>query len=178
MSELVTTARPYARAVFELAEDVDAAKDWSEQLGFMSAVATDRDMLALLDNPKLSCQQAADLFIQVCGDQIDDQGANLVKLMSENGRLQVIPEVYGLFEQMCSDAEGVVEAEIVSAYKVRKDQEAAIAKALMKRLGKSVKLTSRIDKSLMGGAIIRAGDLVIDGSLKGQLDKISGALSR
>ncbi|HHJ20147.1 MAG TPA: F0F1 ATP synthase subunit delta [Gammaproteobacteria bacterium] len=178
MSELVTTARPYARAVFELAEKDDSVKYWSEQLGFMSAIAADPDMQAVLDNPKLSWQQAADLFIQVCGEEVDDQGSNLIKLMAENGRLPVLPEVFALFEQMRSEGEGVVEAEIISAYKVRKNQEAAIAKALMKRLGKSVKLTSRIDKSLMGGAIIRAGDLVIDGSLKGQLDKISGALSR
>ena len=178
MSEFVTAARPYARAVFELADAGGDAEKWSQQLEFMAAIAADSAMLEALDNPRISKQRTAELFTTVCDQQIDDQGRNLAKLLAENSRLGLLPEIAELYEQLRSEAEGSIDAEVISAFKVSDEQQKAIAGSLKKRLGRDVKLTTRIDTSLMGGAIIRAGDLVIDGSLRGRLSKISSVLSR
>ena len=178
MSELITASRPYARAIFELAKANKDEEKWSQQLSFMAAIAADASMIEALDNPKLSKPQKADLFIQVCEQHLDAQGVNLTKLLAENERLALLPEIAALYEKLCSEAEGSINAEVISAFEVSDEQQKALAKSLKKRLGRDVKLTTRIDASLMGGAIIRAGDLVIDGSLQGRLTKIAGALSR
>lgn len=178
MSELVTAARPYARAVFELAQSENTIDKWSENLGFMTVIVSDSDMTALLDNPKLSKQETGDLLASVCGDDIDGHATNLIKLLAENDRLTLIPEISALFEHFRASGAGMIEAEVVSAQEISDEQQAKIADSLKKRLGQEVKLTTRIDESLLGGAIIRAGDLVIDGSLKGRLAKITTAMSR
>jgi F-type H+-transporting ATPase subunit delta len=178
MSELITASRPYARAIFELAEANKDEEKWSQQLTFMAAVAADASMIEALDNPKLSKQQTAELFIKVCDPHLDKQGINLTKLLAENDRLVLLPEITTLYEKLRSEAEGSIDAEVISAFEVSDEQQKAIAKSLKKRLGRDVKLTTRIDTSLMGGAIIRAGDLVIDGSLQGRLTKIGTTLSR
>jgi F-type H+-transporting ATPase subunit delta len=178
MSEITTAARPYARAAFEVAKDHDALQVWTDQLAFLAAVAHDPQMRAVLDSPALTRDQRAELMIGVCGDRIDDQAKNLIKLLAENGRLVILPEIAALYEVMRAEAEGSVEAEVVSAQDVSDAQLAKIAEALKGRLGREVKLTTRIDDSLIGGAIIRAGDLVIDGSIRGRLAKLTGALSR
>jgi len=178
MSELITASRPYARAIFELAEANKDEDKWSQQLTFMAAVAVDTSMIEALDNPKLSKQQTAELFIKVCDPHLDKQGINLTKLLAENDRLVLLPEITTLYEKLRSEAEGSIDAEVISAFEVSDEQQKAIVKSLKKRLGRDVKLTTRIDTSLMGGAIIRAGDLVIDGSLQGRLTKIGTTLSR
>jgi len=178
MSELITVSRPYARAVFELATSNKDEEKWSEQLDFMAAVASDEVMIDELDNPRLSKQQAAELFVQVCDQHLNEQGINLTKLLAENGRLVLLPEIATLYEELRSEAEGSISAEVISAFEVTDEQLKGIAESLKKRLGCDVKLTTRIDESLMGGAIIRAGDLVIDGTLQGRLRKINSTLSR
>jgi F-type H+-transporting ATPase subunit delta len=178
MSEFVTVARPYARAVFELAEANKEEEKWSQQLMFMAAVAADEAMQEALYNPRFSKQQTAELFIQVCDEHIDEQGQNLTKLLVENNRLGVLSDIAALYEAFRSTAAGSIDAEVVSAFEVSDEQQTAIAKSLKKRLGRDIKITTRIDKDLMGGAIIRAGDLVIDGSLQGRLSKIASTLSR
>jgi F-type H+-transporting ATPase subunit delta len=178
MSEITTAARPYARAAFEVAKEKGTLQVWSDQLAFMAAVANDPQMRAVLDSPALTRSQRADLMISVCGDHIDDQAKNLVKLLAENGRLAVLPEIAALYEVMRAEAEGSVDAEVISAQDVSDAQLAKIAEALKGRLGREVKLTTRIDDSLIGGAIVRAGDLVIDGSIRGRLAKLAAALSR
>ncbi len=178
MSELITASRPYARAIFELAEANKDEQKWSQQLSFMAAVAADASMIEALDNPGLSKQQTAELFIQVCDSHLDAQGINLTKLLAENDRLALLPEIATLYEALRSEAKGSINAEVISAFEVSDEQQKAIIKSLKKRLGCDIKLTTRIDTSLMGGAIIRAGDLVIDGSLRGRLTKITGTLSR
>lgn len=178
MSEITTAARPYARAVFELAKAKGQYEAWSEQVAFMAAVAHDPTMHALLDSPKLTREKRAELFIQVCGEHIDEQGQNLVKLMAENDRLTVLPEVAALYEFYRAEAEGTIKAEVIAAQAVSDAQQAAITKALKARLGREVTLEVKVDESLIGGAVIRAGDLVIDGSIRERLDKLAGTLSR
>ena len=178
MSDLVTAARPYAKAILELADSDKAMNKWSKQLQFMAAVAMDPELQQLIGNPKLTRQEVAEIFITACGDDIDDQGRNLVRLLAENGRIAVLPELSMLYDKLRADAQGTVEAEVYSAYRLGKEQREKLEAALAKRLGRDVKITSHVDKSLLGGAVIRAGDLVIDGSLKGRIEKLNAALTR
>lgn len=177
MSEQATAARPYARAAFEVAVAGGAQQQWTDMLAFMEVVAGDPVMRALLDSPVLSRQQAADLFISVCEGQVSEQGANFIRLLAENARMHLLGEIAALYRQYRADAEGTVDAEVISASAVNEAQLASISTALKRRLGKEIRLTSRIDSSLIGGAVIRAGDLVIDGSVRGRLDKLSAALA-
>ena len=178
MSDLVTVARPYARAILELADSDKAMNEWSKQLQFMAAVAMDPGLQQLIGNPKLTWQEVAERFITACGDDIDDQGRNLIRLLAENGRIAVLPELAMLYDKLRADAQGTVKAEVYSAYRLSKAQREKLEAALEKRLGRDVKITSHVDKSLLGGVMIRAGDLVIDGSLKGRIEKLNAALTR
>jgi len=176
MSELTTTARPYARALFELASESKTLADWSTSLAFMSAVSANDGVRAVLDNPKLTRQGAADVFIQLCDERLDDKAVNLVKQLAENSRLRILPEIASLYEALKDEAEGAIEAYVTSAKKLTKKEQTAIAKALKKRLGRDVKITTKVDTSILGGAIIRAGDLVIDGSIQGRLRSMTQVL--
>ncbi len=176
MSELTTTARPYARAIFEMANDAGNLADWSETLAFMGAVVSNDDVRTLLNNPSMTGAVAADAVIELCGDKLDDKGQNLVKQLAEYDRLEALPEISALYEVMKDEAEDVVEAVVTSAQELTDDEKEAISEALKKRLGCDVKITTKIDESIMGGAIIRAGDLVIDGSIQGRLKNITHAL--
>ena len=177
MSELTTTARPYARAAFDIANTHGEQQQWSEMLGFMAAVAHDPTMIALLDSPGLSQSQSAEIFISVCEEKLDQRGKNFIKLLAENDRIKLLPEITALYEHYRAEAEGTIDAEVISASEVSDTQLAKIAAALKTRLGKEVRVTSKIDTTLIGGAIIRAGDMVIDGSLSGRLDKLSTTLT-
>ena len=177
MSDLATTARPYAHAAFDVAVAGHEEQQWTDMLAFMVAVACDPAVRTLLDSPLLSKQQVADIFISVCEGQISEQGANFIRLLAENGRVQLLPEIEALYRQYRAESEGTIDAEVVSASDVNEAQLASIAGALKQRLGKEVRLVSRIDPALIGGAVIRAGDLVIDGSVRGRLDKLSAALA-
>ncbi len=178
MAEFTTTARPYARAAFELAREHGQFEKWSEMLSFMAAVANDPEMRALLDSPRLTSEQAAEMFNSICAEHIDEGGQNFVKLLAENRRLVLLPEITALYDLYRSEAEGKVEAEVISAQEITKEQLAMIAGALETHLGQEVKLLPRTDSTLLGGAIIRAGDLVIDGSIRGKLSKLASVLSR
>lgn len=177
MSELTTAARPYARAAFDIANTHSEQQKWTDMLAFMAAIAHDQTMIALLDSPGLSQSQAAEMFISVCEEQIDQRGKNFIKLLSENDRIKLLPEITALYEHYRAEAEGSIDAEVISASEVSESQLDKIAAALKARLGKEVRLTTKIDTSLIGGAIIRAGDMVIDGTVSGRLDKLSSALA-
>ena len=178
MSELTTAARPYARAAFEYASSKSEINQWAEMLGFCAVVADDATMKAALDQPSLNRQQAADLFNEVCTDQLDEHGKNFIKLLSENDRISLLPDIAVLFHHYQADAEGTVDAQLISALDVSDEQVQAISASLAKRLGKKISMTTSIDPSLIGGAIIRAGDMVIDGSVRGRLEKLSSTLTK
>ena len=177
MSELTTAARPYARAAYDIASTNGAVDQWSDMLGFCAAVEHDSAMQAALDNPSLNKQQRAGLFNEVCGDKLNQQGQNFIKLLAENDRLELLPEIAALYQHYRAQSEGTVDAELISALEVSEDQVNKIAESLTKRLGKKVSLKTRIDSSLIGGAIVKAGDMVIDGSVRGRLDKLSTTLA-
>ena len=177
MSELTTAARPYARAVFEMAKETGELDSWSESLGFMGAIAANEDVAKLLDAPKMAKQAGAEAFIQFCDDKLDDKAQNLVKTLAENNRINLFPEISTLYEVLKDEEEGSVEAIVTSAKKLTKAEEKSIADALKKRLGREVKLKVSVDSALLGGAIIQAGDLVIDGSIQGRLKKMTSAMT-
>ena len=178
MSELTTAARPYARAVFEMAQEAGKLAEWSAQLAAMSAVVTAEGSSELLSHPRMTREQKADIFADIAGDAIDDGGRNLLKVLAENDRFALLPEMSSIFEKLKAEAEGAVEAVVVSAQELTDDQQQTLAAALQKRLGREVKLATRVDPALMGGAIIRAGDLVIDGSIQSRLKEMKAALAR
>lgn len=177
MSELTTAARPYARAVFEMANEAGDLAKWSEMLAFMGAVADNEEVQTLLANPKMAKQAGADAFIALCDKKLDAKAGNLVKMLAENDRLSLLPEMSVLYEVLKDEAEGSVEALVTAAKKLTQAEEKSIAAALKKRLGRDVKLKVSLDESLLGGAIIQAGDLVIDGSLKGRLSKMTNLMT-
>ena len=177
MSELTTAARPYARAAFDYASSNNVIDNWASMLSFCAAVSDDATMQAALDQPSLNWQQSAELFNEVCGDQLNDQGKNFIKMLAENDRISLLPDIAVLYHHYQTEAQGTVDAELVSALEVSEQQVETIAASLSKRLGKKVSLTTRIDEALIGGAVIRAGDMVIDGSVRGRLEKLSNTLT-
>ncbi|MFV2055563.1 MAG: F0F1 ATP synthase subunit delta [Thiohalomonadales bacterium] len=177
MAETSTIARPYAQAIFSLAQEESQLAQWSDMLQFCSVVATDSDMRDIIANSLVSKDQLTKLFIEICADVLNDYGKNLVKLLVENHRLAVLAEIAAQFETLKSEAEKTIEAEIVAAYEITAKQKTTITAKLAARLGREVSLTCRIDKTLLGGAIIKAGDMVIDGSTMGQIQKLSVELA-
>ncbi len=179
MADTTTVARPYARAAFEVARDSDSLQRWSDFLQLLSAVVKDPQMAAVLDNPDLGADTKGEAVLEVCADSAsDDETRNFIRTLAANGRLPLLPEITGVFEHLRADAEKTVEAEVISARKLTKAQEEEVAAALAKRLDRRVEIHNTVDKSLLGGAIIRAGDLVIDGSARGQLHKLAVAIGQ
>ncbi len=172
MADFTTAARPYAKAVFELAQETSQFDDWSARLSFWSALVSNPDMSIRLDAPGLTQQDRAKMIETVVGDDMDDHSRNFVRLLSENNRLALLPDIQGIYEGLRAEAEGEIEATVTSAFELTDAQRDNIIAALSKRLDRKVRIVSEIDKDLIGGAIIRAGDLVIDGSLKGRVENM------
>ena len=178
MAEKTTIARPYAQAAFDLAEQGKQLPRWSAVLQLANEIEADERCAALIGNPRVSATQLAELIIAVAGAEFDGNAQNFVRLLVENDRLSVLPEIAELYEHYRAEAERTVEAHMVSAFPVDDAQKAQVAAMLKKRLGREVTVSADVDPSLVGGAIIRAGDLVIDGTVLGQLAKLEVALAR
>lgn len=176
--ERTTLARPYAEAAFRLAQERKALAGWSEMLKLASTVAADPQMSRLIDNPRVPRERFVEFFLDVCGKKLDKDGANFIRLLTENHRLRLLPEISALFEARRAEAELRVEAEVVSATAVSAEQLKTIAAALKQRLGRDVTLATHLDPSLVGGIVIRAGDLVIDGSVRGKLQALATHLTK
>ncbi|MGS0682518.1 F0F1 ATP synthase subunit delta [Shewanella sp. 125m-7] len=175
MAEITTIARPYAKAAFELALEHKAVDSWAEMLSFAALVSENETMQPLLSG-SLANGKLVELFIGVCGEQINEQVQNLLKVMAENGRLVALPAVAQQFVELQREYAKEVEANIVSATELTSEQLQALSASLEKRLARKVKLNCSIDTSLIAGVIITAGDLVIDGSVRGKISRLSDAL--
>ena len=173
MSELITAARPYARAAFQVANETNALVQWDEMLGLCAAVAADQSVSALLHNPSLSWQQEAEIVEHICAEHLDERGVNFIRLLAESDRLSLLSDIAELFHQYRIEADGSIDAELISAHDTDQAAVDKIADALSKRLGKKVSLSTSTDAALIGGAIIRVGDIVIDGSIRGRLEKLA-----
>jgi len=177
MAEKSTIARPYAEAIFSLALEEAKLSDWSDILQLAAAVAADDNMQDMIGNTNVNKEDLAQLFIDVLGKASNKRGNNLFKILAENRRLGFLPEIAEQYEVLRADQEKTIEAEIVSAFEVSDKQQTQIADKLKARLGREVSLTCTIDESLIGGVIIKAGDMVIDGSAIGQIQKLSVELA-
>ncbi len=176
MAENSTLARPYAQAAFELAAAQNNLAEWSTMLSAVAAVVADENAKYAIGNPRLAKDQVISMVVDVCGDALNEQGKNFVHLLVDNGRLLLMEEIASQYETYRADSEARLEAEVTSAFELNDQQKSDIATALKKRTGRDVTLTVKLDSSLIGGAIIKAGDLVIDGSVSSQLEKLGSAL--
>ena len=172
MSQLTTLARPYARAAFESAIGDGNLKGWSAALGLLAALLQDARVASYLSNPSLNSGEQAEALIELCGSELDAKAQNFVLVLAANKRLQLLPEIAALFEDLKADYEKTVDVDVISAFDMDQGAESNLATALKKRLQRDVKLNVRIDRALIGGMIVRAGDLVIDGSVRGRLNKL------
>ena len=177
MAEYSTIARPYAQAVFGLAKHQGRLAQWSETLQLLAMVVANNDVKQLIGNPRVDKQQLMDLITGVCGKNIDDSARNFLGVLAENRRLSLLPIMAELYEAYRAEEEKVVQAELISAFPVSNEQQQKIATALKARLGREVSLNCKTDQTLLGGAIIRAGDMVIDGSVTGHLNRFANVLS-
>lgn len=177
MAETKTAARPYAKAVFDLARSGDELSVWSETLALTAAVAADPSVARLASDPRVPRARVTELFLDVFGQRVSDAGVNFVRLLIENRRLALLPEIVTLFEQYKAAAEGRLDVTVHSAFPLTAAQQKAITAALKRKLGRDINLTVAVDATLVGGVIIRAGDLVIDGSVKGGLEQLAAYLN-
>ncbi len=173
MAERTTTARPYAKAIFALARKGNTLTATSASLTRAAEVVSDPRVRALLGSPHVTAAQLAELVTGVTGAGLDEYGRNFVTLLAQNRRLGFLPEIAALFEQMKADVENAVDVEVIAASKLTLEQESRYAAALQKKLGRQVRLHTKVDGSLIGGAVLKAGDLVIDGSIRGRLERLA-----
>ena len=176
MAEIATLARPYANAVFALAKSQDRLDKWSRMLGLLAAAAATDEVRALVGAATISKPVKARMLIDAVGDELDDRGQRFVQVLADNGRLDLLVEVARQYEVRKADAERVLEVEIAAAVELTDEQKQGFAAALRERLDQAVEVTTAVDANLVGGAVIRAGDTVIDGSVRGRLTRLAGAL--
>jgi len=178
MADLSTLARPYAKAVFELARDGKSLKEWSAQLAAISEAVANPQLSQLIGHPALSRAELADVLGKALSKDLNAEGQSLIKLLTDNNRLSTAAAIAEQFEALRADAEARVEVEVTTAAKVEKVQQDALASAIRKRLDRDVAIAWNTDESLVAGAVIRAGDMVIDGSVRGELERLQTALTR
>jgi F-type H+-transporting ATPase subunit delta len=178
MPEPITVARPYAEAVFDLAAQAGALAQWSQELEAMARVAQQPDMLRLIADPKVSDEQRARIFLELCGEGVTPEARNFVALLLANNRLALLPEIRELFEQHKNEREGVVEAQISSAFALDDAQLRSLVADLERRFSRRVDAHVTVDRELIGGVKIVVGDTVIDGSVRGKLEQMRQTLLR
>jgi F-type H+-transporting ATPase subunit delta len=176
MAEPSTIARPYAEAVFKLADGVGKLADWSAELANLTAVAADERVRAVAGDPNLPAAKVAGLFVSVLAGKLPTDGENFVRVLADNGRLDVLDEIRAQYEALKNEREGVVEAEVVSAFEMEPAQLTDLVARLEKHTGRKVKARVSVDKSLIGGVKVVLGDKVIDGSARAQLGALENAL--
>jgi F-type H+-transporting ATPase subunit delta len=172
-ADRLTVARPYARAAFEEARAQQRLDAWSGSLGVAAEVVRDPGVAALLDNPRVTADELARLVTGIAGGDIGDTGANFFGTLAVNHRLGLLPEIAALFDTFKDQALGVADVTLTSATPVDEAHRRKLTAALEKRLQRSVRLHCNTDPALIGGAVLRAGDLVIDGSLRSRLERIA-----
>lgn len=176
MSEQATLARPYAEAAFKRAKETGSVGRWSDSLAFVSAVVSNEQIADAMNNPKFGKANLADLMLAICQDQLDSEGVNFLKLLVSNSRLKLAGSIAEIYEQFKAEDEGYIDAEVSTPFPLSPEEEKNLSATLEKRLKKKVRLQVKEDKSLIGGVFIRAGDMVIDGTIKGQLQHMRKAL--
>jgi F-type H+-transporting ATPase subunit delta len=176
MRELSTLARPYAQAVFKHALETDTLEKWSTTLAFVATVVNEAQFSAIIDNPKVSDDRLIRLLLDICQSQITPMSENFLKLLVQNKRLKLAEAIQQHYEIQKAEKEGYIMVSVTTAYVFTQNDKATFSTMLAKKLNKTVHLTIQVDKSLIGGFIAKAGDLVIDGSIQGQLQTLHKTL--
>jgi F-type H+-transporting ATPase subunit delta len=177
VAERATIARPYAKAAFETALPARAFAQWSAGLHVAAEIVVDPRVTELVKNPELPTSDLAEFIIGVAGGKLDAHMQNFVRVLAENHRLLLLPEILAHYEVLRAEVENTVDVEVISAVKLDAAQADKLAAALNARLKRRVNMRNSVDASLLGGAVIHAGDLVIDGSLKGRLQRLKTELT-
>lgn len=177
MAEAITIARPYANAVFDIANEKGELQSWSDCLVMLAQSVVDPDIAAMIASPSVSDEQVINVLADIAGESVTTEARHFLALLAENKRLPLLADIAVIFEQLRAEAEKVMTVRVSTAKALTKKQEANIAKALKKRTGRDVTLNVEINESLLGGAIIRAGDLVIDGSALGKLNRLANVIN-
>ncbi|MHB1620822.1 MAG: F0F1 ATP synthase subunit delta [Sulfuricella sp.] len=176
MAEVTTIARPYAEAVYRIAEQGGALDKWSQMLEFAATVVSDPQMQAVIGNPRLTAEQQRNTFLAVCEKNLDAQGVNLMQLLLENGRLTLLPVIREQFELLRALHGGVMDTEIFSAYPLSVAEKEDLVHRLESKYKRKIEATVTVDPELIGGIRIVAGDVVIDASVRGQLQHMAFTL--
>ena len=177
MSEAITTARPYAQAAFEEAQKLDDLKGWSALLISVAEAINHPEVREVVSNPKVAKSQIENLLDGLLGSQVKVQQRNFIRILIDNQRLLLLPEMAAIFEMLKAEAEKTINVVVDSAFELSVEQQEKIGKALKVRMGREIKLVCKINKDLLGGVVIRAGDKVIDGSARTRLEEMANALA-
>lgn len=177
MAELSTVARPYAKAAFDYARNQEALDAWSGWLVTLGRVVAVRDVEKLMTHPALAAERKVALLLELGEVDIDDAARRFLETLAEKGRLPALPDIAEQFERLRADLEKRMDVTVVSAYPLDEKQQNKLAGALKKRLNREISITTQVDSALLGGVILRAGDTVIDGSVRGRLTRLSEALT-
>jgi F-type H+-transporting ATPase subunit delta len=181
VAELATTARPYARAAFATAGGASQLLQWSAFLGRSAIAVQDPQLLPLIGNPRVPASQLVDFLLELASPGTAQPQAvhlrNFLHLLADNRRLKLLPEIAAQFEVLRSEAERIADVDVISAQQLSAEQASKLQSVLERRLGRSVRLHPLVDQSLVGGAIVRYGDFVVDGSLRGRIERLGAAMS-
>ena len=177
MAELSTYARPYAKASFAVATDQKALAKWSDMLSTLAAVTLDEKVSIVLGNPGLTASDKANFVNELCGEELNEEAKHLVNTLAENHRLSILAEIATQFDLLKAEQEGSVDVVITSAFELSAAHKTTLSEKLAVKLGREVSITTEIDTAIIGGVIIRANDLVIDGSVSGKLAKLAEAMN-
>ncbi len=169
MTENYLIARPYAKAIFALALADNKLQHWSKILNILTYIARNIYIKKILVDPRVNRQQRASLFIDVCAQILDEKAKNFLQILAAHRRLSVLPIIADLFEQLCNKHENIVKIKIISAMPLFKKQQEKLQQCLQKRIGARIIPQYQQDQSILGGIIIRIGDRIIDGSIRGKL---------
>jgi len=175
-SEYSSIARPYSEAAFSHAVEKGALDNWSDMLAFLAAVVSDATLSNMLGNPALDRAKTEKLILDIVDGKLNDEATNFVKLLVANKRLAVLPEISAQFEALKNAQAGAIDVMVTSAFEMDDAQISAVVNALKKKFNSEINISTETDESLIGGIKIRAGDQVIDGSIKGQLQKLANEL--
>ncbi|MBK1701191.1 F0F1 ATP synthase subunit delta [Thiococcus pfennigii] len=174
--DITTIARPYAEAVYKLARETDSVESWSAALSLLATIADDPDMARQIANPTAPRERLRDLILDICGPDLPPQARNLVGLLAENARLEAISEIARLFDDLRVKQRGLRQVTVRSAYPLEAAEETRLIEVLRTHLGAEIELTVEEDPGLLGGVEIHAGDLVIDDSVRGKLQRLATQL--
>lgn len=177
MAERATIARPYAKAAFAVARERGTTGRWSRWLATARDVVLSAEFQELEQSPGVSTGHLEELISGLCGGDLDEQGEAFLRLLAENGRLDLLPEIADRFAALEAEDRNVADVEVVSATELDERQKERLATALRSRLNRDVRLGCSVDPALIGGAVVRSGDLLIDGSLRGKLEQLETDLT-